>query len=209
MFNTDEQINAVDRRVGTRLLDDQQEAATVSISQTLAADIADVWDGCTNAERIPRWFLPISGQLRQGGQFQLEGNASGTIEQCDPPEGFDTTWEFGGRVSWLELRLDAVDDGQTRLQLTHIVPIDDHWKQYGPGATGVGWDGAVSGLAMHLQSGEPVDQHKAKEWMASEEGQQFYVRCSELWGEAHIAAGADEVQARQAAERTAGFYTGS
>ena len=47
------------------------------------------------------------------------------------------------------------------------------------------------------------------EWMASEEGQQFYVRCSELWGDAHIASDADESQARQAAERTAGFYTGA
>lgn len=209
MFAISEQIEAVDREVGHRLLDDDEEAATVILGQTLMADIADVWDACTNAERIPQWFLPISGDLEQGGRFQLEGNADGTIEDCDPPNGFASTWEFGGGVSWIEVRLDAVDDERTRLKLEHIVRIDDHWKQYGPGATGVGWEGAFGGLAEYLRTGQSVDPQKAMAWMASEEGKEFYTRCSHRWGDAHIAAGADETKARQAAKRTAAFYTDS
>ena len=73
----------------------------------------------------------------------------------------------------------------------------------------MGWDGALGGLAAYLRSGEPVDQQEAMEWMGSEEAQQFYVRCSELWGDAHIGAGEDETTAREAAERTAEFYTGA
>ena len=30
-------------------------------------------------ERIPRWFLPVSGDLRLGGRYQLEGNAGGEV----------------------------------------------------------------------------------------------------------------------------------
>ena len=40
---------------------------TVTISQAYAAAIEDVWDACTSAERIPRWFLPVSGELKPGG----------------------------------------------------------------------------------------------------------------------------------------------
>ena len=54
------------------------------ISQVYAAAVGDVWDACTNPERIPRWFVPVSGDLRLGGRYQIEGNASGTIERCDP-----------------------------------------------------------------------------------------------------------------------------
>ena len=208
MFDIDDQIEAADRKVGSRV-HEGEEAATVIIGQTLSAEIADVWDACTSAERIPQWFLPISGELEVGGRFQLEGNAGGTIEQCDPPTGFFATWEFGGGVSWLEVRLEAVDEGQTRLELEHIVPVDDHWEQYGPGATGVGWDGAMAGIAEFLRTGKPVDRQEAMAWMASEEGKEFYTRCSRRWGHGHIAAGEDEGEARQAEERTAAFYTGS
>ena len=52
MIDVTQQINAVRRRVGTRVLE-AGEARTVTISQTYRAAIEDVWDACTNAERIP------------------------------------------------------------------------------------------------------------------------------------------------------------
>lgn len=45
---------------------DGREAKVVVLHQTFDTDIDDVWDACTNAERIPRWFLPVSGDLRLG-----------------------------------------------------------------------------------------------------------------------------------------------
>ena len=71
---------------------------------------ADLWDALTSADRIPRWFLPVSGELKVGGRYQLEGNAGGVVERCDEPESFAVTWEFGGMVSWLQVTL--VPDGQ-------------------------------------------------------------------------------------------------
>src|ERR671917_474620 len=104
MIEVERQINAVARHVGTRTLE-AGEARTVTVSQTYDAVIEDVWDACTNAGRIPRWFLPVSGDLRPGGRYQIEGNASGKVQTCDPPDGFTATWEYGGEVSWIELRL--------------------------------------------------------------------------------------------------------
>ncbi|WP_308168107.1 hypothetical protein [Nonomuraea sp. NEAU-A123] len=44
-----------------------------------------MWDACTSAEHIPRWFLPIEGDLRAGGCYRLEGNAGGEVLACEPP----------------------------------------------------------------------------------------------------------------------------
>src|ERR1700736_6700050 len=112
MIDVIHQLNAVRRQVGTRVLE-AGEARTVIITLTYDATIDDVWDACTNPERIPRWFLPVSGELRLGGRYQLEGNAGGTIERCDPPRSFGATWEFGGGVTWIELQLSAASEGRT------------------------------------------------------------------------------------------------
>jgi uncharacterized protein YndB with AHSA1/START domain len=132
MIEVTGQINSVQRQVGRRTLK-AGEARSMTISQTYDAPIKDAWDACTNPERIPRWFLPVSGELRAGGRYQLQGNAGGKIERCDPPTGFAATWEFGGTVSWIEVRLTATGKGGTRLELEHVVPVDDHWAEFGPG----------------------------------------------------------------------------
>ena len=80
---------------------------------------------CTNPDRIRRWFLPVSGELKEGGRYQLEGNAGGTVSRCDPPHGFDATWEMGGNISWVELRLADEGNGQTLFRLDHIALVDD------------------------------------------------------------------------------------
>src|SRR3954470_737733 len=163
MIDVTEQISSVRRQVGTRTLE-AGEARTVTISQAYDTDVEDLWEACTTAERIPRWFLPISGELRVGGRYQLEGNAGGTVERCDPPKAFDATWEFGGGISWIEVRLTEEGDG-TRFTLTHIAQVDDAtWEQFGPGATGIGWDGAVLGLSLHLTRGAANDPAEAMAW---------------------------------------------
>jgi len=112
MIDVTEQINAVRRQVGGRVLE-AGEARTVVVGQTYGTGLDDLWDACTNPERIPRWFLPVSGELKLGGKYQIEGNAGGTITRCDAPHGFDATWEYGGDVSWIEVRLTAESDDRT------------------------------------------------------------------------------------------------
>src|SRR5215207_937092 len=80
-------------------------ARVVVASRTYDTTVEDLWDALTNKERIPRWFLPVSGELRLGGRYQLQGNAGGTITRCDPPRALGLTWEFGGQTTWLDVRL--------------------------------------------------------------------------------------------------------
>jgi uncharacterized protein YndB with AHSA1/START domain len=205
MIDVNHQINAARRTVGTRVLE-AGEAHVVTISQSYATDAADLWDACTNIERIPRWFLPISGDLRVGGQYQLEGNANGTILTCNPPREFTATWEYGDAVSWIEARIADEEPDGARFELQHIAHVDDHWQQFGPGAVGVGWDLGLVGLAIHLSTGEALDPAFGQQWTATEDGRRFMQLSSDAWCDADVAGGADAETARQAADRTATAY---
>lgn len=206
MVDVAQQIDAVGRQVGTRVLE-SGEARIVTINQAYDTEPEDLWDACTNPERIRRWFLPVSGELRLGGRYQLEGNASGTVERCDPPKSFFATWEYDGEVSWIEVRVLAETGGRARLELDHIAPDNEHWAEFGPGAAGVGWDSGLLGLALHLSGEPPMDPVEAMAWQASAEGRAFMTLSSEGWYEAYVASGADASAARAAADRTTAAYT--
>ena len=175
--------------------------------------VDDLWEAITTPERLARWFLPVEGDLKLGGRYQLKGNAGGTITRCDPPEALDLTWEFGGGTSWVNLRL-APDGQKARLTLEHIAHKDgigeEHLKQYGPGATGVGWDLGLHGLKRHLANPEvAIDPAAFEAWTLSTEGKAFIRTSGEAWGAAHVASGANPDEARAQAERTIAFYTGA
>jgi uncharacterized protein YndB with AHSA1/START domain len=187
---------------------DGRPARMVVATRSYDTTIEDVWDALTSAARIPRWFLPISGDLRLGGRYQLQGNASGEITRCDPPHRLAVTWEFGGVVSWVSVDLSQNPIGGTLLHLEHVVPVDGHWEQYGPGAVGVGWDMALMGLGRHLATRTAVDPQAAMAWLGSPEGKGFVRQSSGDWLRAAIASGTNEAEAAAAARRTTAAYTG-
>lgn len=167
----------------------------------------DLWDAVTNPDRLPRWFLPVSGDLRVGGRFQLEGNAGGNVERCDEPERLAVTWEFGDQVSWLTVTLAPTGDGTT-LELVHEAPVDPgFWTQFGPGAVGIGWDLALMGLGLHVDSGHPVDPEEALAWPTTPEGIAFVRHAATGWADAAVDAGDDRAAADAAADNTVTFYT--
>lgn len=182
-------------------------ARAVTLARSFTTTVDDLWDALTNGERIPRWFLPVSGELALGGRYQLEGNAGGVITECERPSLLSLTWEFGGDVSWVEVRLSDDGPDRARLTLTHTMRLSDQWETYGPGATGVGWEGGFLGLALHVEGPDEPALDEAS-FTASEEGKAFYAGSSEAWGEAAVASGGDPAAARAAARRTTAFYTG-
>jgi uncharacterized protein YndB with AHSA1/START domain len=174
--------------------------------------VEDLWAAITTPERLARWFLPVEGDLKLGGRYQLIGNAGGTISRCDPPEALDLTWEFMGGTSWVSLRL-APDGKKTRLSLEHIAHKEgigeEHLKQFGPGAVGIGWDLGLYGLERHLvDPSAHVDHEAAEAWMKSSEGKAFVRGSGDAWGAAHAQSGEDPEEARAKAERTIAAYTG-
>jgi uncharacterized protein YndB with AHSA1/START domain len=175
--------------------------------------VDDLWQAITTPERLSRWFLPVEGDLKLGGKYQLQGNAGGTIARCDPPKALDLTWEFGGAMSWVNVRLTP-EGRKARLTLEHIAhltgPGEEHFKNFGPGATGIGWDLALDGgLARHVGNpGVALDPKAVEAWTLSAEGKAFVRKCGEAWAAAYIASGANPEEARAQAERTIAFYSG-
>ncbi len=175
--------------------------------RTYATDRGDLWQALTHPERIARWFSPVTGELREGGRYQVEGNASGVVERCTEPESFAVTWEMGPMVSWLEVRLVEGGAG-TVLELEHEAPVDpEMWQQFGPGAVGVGWDLSLLGLEMHLSTGEPVPDEVKQTYTLGEEGGEFVRRSASGWSEAAVAAGDDATLMESATEAVVAFYT--
>ena len=210
MIDVVHKIQAVHREVaGTHV--DAAEARTVILRQTYDATVDELWDACTNAERIPRWFLPITGELRLGGRYQLEGHAGGTITACEAPWRFEATWESGGSISWIAVELSDAGEARTQLSLAHTALVEEHWAQFGPGAVGVGWDLLLIGLTLHLASGgEQVDPDEVAAWTASDEGVRFMTLSSDGWRDAQVQAGlATGEEAAAQADRTLAAYTGT
>ena len=186
---------------------DGQPASAVILSRSYATTLEDLWDALTHGERIPRWFLPISGELELGGRYQFEGNAGGTITACDRRSCLAVTWEFGAQVSWVEARVSADETGRARLTLVHTAHLSEQWDEYGPGATGVGWEMGLLGLALHIdQPDEP--RPDASTFHTTPDGKALLTGSSEAWGEASIASGTEPDAARAAARNTTAFYTG-
>jgi len=188
----------------------ERDGATTRVAVARRAyptDRADLWDCLTNPERIPRWFLPVTGELAEGGTYQVVGNAGGTVESCDRPRAFGVTWEFGGMVSWLAVSLTEGTDGTT-LELVHEAPVDpDMWALYGPGAVGLGWDMALLGLGMYVETGEAVDPEVAAGLNFMPEGQQLLRLAADGWRDAAVADGDEPEAATTAADTAYAAYT--
>jgi uncharacterized protein YndB with AHSA1/START domain len=189
------EIGATSRHVARHHTQDG-EVVAVTMQRLYAADGTDVWQAITDPDRVRRWFLPLTGDLREGGNFQLEGHAGGDILTCEPPRHLVVT--FGGESSIVDMTLSA-DDEQTLLQLTHSVPLELAGGVAGALYVGPGWDGALLGIALHLAGEVTADPVAAAN---SPELQNFNVSSINEWIaviEASGAAGADEISAARQA----------
>ena len=83
MIDIVNELNAIHRNVSAPAADGAA-GVSVPLKRSYPAQVEDVWDAVTDPDRLKRWFLPISGDLRVGGRFQLEGNA-GADPDCEPP----------------------------------------------------------------------------------------------------------------------------
>lgn len=200
-MNLADQVAAVQRSVLTH-----GEVHDVVLARTFAVAPGEVWLACSTPERLALWFEPVEGDLHEGGRYRLPGSSTeGTVERCETGAAVDVTWEHGGGTSRVAVRIGAEGDHAV-LSLTHSVPDDDHWRTYGPAATGAGWDGALLALDL-LLAGTPRSP-EAEPFDATPEGHEAVGLWTDAWAAAHVAAGADPDQARAAAERTTAFYRG-
>lgn len=196
-IDTNAELAAVEREVtGTDL----------RLTRSYAEAPDQVWSALTEAERIERWLAPITGDLSLGGRYQVEGNAGGEVTACDPPFSFAATWEFGGHVGTIVVTLSNTEEGGTLLELVHHLPSPpDHWKEFGPGAVGIGWEMGLMGLGLHLA--DPAAPRPAPEELPDLTG--MMRGSGSAWGQAAVDGGANEEWARASADRCVAAYTGA
>lgn len=190
-------------------------AVVVVAVRTFDTTLEDLWDAITMPERLARWFGTVEGDLRLGGRYRVAGDISGSITHCERPEALDLTWESMGTTSWVHARL-AREGRKARLTLEHLAHREaagaaaEHFRQFGPGAGGVGWDLWLHGLARHLAGpGDGSEFEADAAWLQTSEGKAFVRASAERWGAAYVASGADPDEARAQAERTIAFFTGA
>jgi uncharacterized protein YndB with AHSA1/START domain len=61
----------------------------VRVEDVYDTDIDDLWEACTNPERLARWIAKVSGDLRVGGSihavFTSTWTGPGRIDACEKP----------------------------------------------------------------------------------------------------------------------------
>ncbi len=210
-FTPAEHLGAVSRD----LRDGEREGVPLRVlvvERTFAATTAEVWSAITTPERIPRWLAPVSGDLRVGGRFQVEGNAGGEVLACEEPTRLEITWEYAGDTSWVEVTLREQEAG-TLLRLEHAAPVPPQmWEEFGPGAVGIGWEMMLMGVAEHVAD-PAFSAAEVQTFLAAPEGLayvgEYMTASSRGWGEASAAYGTDRAQATAAADRCLAAYTGT
>jgi uncharacterized protein YndB with AHSA1/START domain len=174
------------------------ELVAVTVRREYPAAAADVWEAVTDPARLARWFAPVTGDLREGGTFAVEGNADGEIRECSPPSTLVLTW--GGPGSVVTVRLTAAG-AATVLELEHTVPVAFAGSGAGALFVGPGWDVALLGMGLHLR-GEDVGDPVA--WEGSEEVRRANAASIDAWVTTVAASGTatpEEVAGGEAAAR--------
>lgn len=82
-----------------------------------------MWSAVTSVERIPRWFLRVTGELRAGGGYQLgfsdvHGSATSSVAYCHDNADHLTATNVTTRPT-------AGDSGYTALS-SATLPYDAH-----------------------------------------------------------------------------------
>lgn len=202
-----QELAAVDRSTGEGQVP-AGGAKVVTLTRRYDAEVAEVWDALTDPQRLARWFLPVTGDLHLGGRFAFVGNAGGVVRECEPPHRVLVTWEMGEATgpdaSLVHVRLSAEGAG-TLLELEHRAQFPpEMWDTYGPGAVGVGWDGGLLGLALHL-AGEYLEGSQ-DEIAADPAVREFNRAAAQAWGRAHEEAGTAPGVVAAATAATTEFY---
>lgn len=148
MIDRDAEIDAVTRHVRR-----DPYAVTVILRRDYEASHDAVWNAITDRQELQQWFSPVTGELHDGGTYQIEGGPTGEIWECKPREHFMLT--VGSPQSLLTVELAHTAEGTT-VQLTHGVPITQAASGAGAVTVGPGWDIALLGLDLYLR-GEEFD----------------------------------------------------
>jgi len=102
------------------------EARVCVLTRTYETSVEDLWDACTNPERLARWYTTVTGELRLGGRFEQVNMGGGEIAVCDAPRFLKVVLGAGG-ADEIEVRVSpGPRDGTATLEVQHATTLDAH-----------------------------------------------------------------------------------
>lgn len=140
------------RTTGTmRALDEKRGA--VRVEDVYDTDIEDLWEACTDPERLARWIGEVSGDLRVGrtveATFTSTWSGALRIERCDRPRHLLLTGEPGTEDEG-EIEAWLTEEGNR----TKLVVEERGLPLVGLHFYGAGWQAHLEDLGRSL-AGEP------------------------------------------------------
>jgi uncharacterized protein YndB with AHSA1/START domain len=136
--------------IGTMRSIDRKRGA-VRVEDVYDTDIDDLWQACTDPERLARWIAKVSGDLRPGGSvhavFTSTWSGPGRIEVCEQPHHLLLTLQPGTpEETQLEAWLSE-DGAGTRLVVEERGLPLEHLP-----AHGAGWQAHLDDLRRSLDA---------------------------------------------------------
>jgi uncharacterized protein YndB with AHSA1/START domain len=102
------------------------EARVAVFTRSYATTPEDLWDACTNPERLARWYVPVSGDLRLGGRFEQGNMGGGEIVACEPPRFLKLSLGQRG-ADEIEVRIaPGAREGTATLEVQHATTLEEH-----------------------------------------------------------------------------------
>lgn len=89
----------------TRTVQRHDSQRTISLTQTFDVSYEILWDAITEADQLEKWFAAVAGNLEFGGDYAINGNASGKITSGETLRNFSLTWNFAGKESIVNVHL--------------------------------------------------------------------------------------------------------
>lgn len=201
-MNIADEINEVIRKITT-----SGKSHQVVLERPFDTDVTDLWNACTNPQRLSQWFEPVRGDLTLSGRYTLtKSGTEGDILRCEAPQHLAITWEYQGDVSHVDVDFIPTAEERAVLRVTHLVPPDDHWETYGPAATGVGWEECLRALSLYFTGGARCVFGEMRGYASTPKGRELtrLVADAWRWADQEVATPANIAEVR--ALNTAAFY---
>jgi uncharacterized protein YndB with AHSA1/START domain len=133
------------------------DRGAVRVEALYDTDVDDLWQACTEPERLARWIADVQGDLRLGGEFEARFTSgwegTGRVQVCEPPHRLVVLTREAGESAECLIEATLSSEGeQTRLVIEQSgLPVD------GLPAYGAGWQVHLEDLGAHLAGGERCD----------------------------------------------------